>query len=218
MIHSISIANPTATLNNVAPQKKDVAEPKTELLYGRKVIVKANQKALWISRIVCALIIAAGIALIAALTTAAAITGGVSLIAAGVIFLIFSNLYLYGRAYGIEKAEKKFFSDGLKCREDFSDLKRVQWTETSKTVKIKLTKTQMGEVEKGLQDSADKLYTLSGDCKNIKDLPFLLCFEKDKGSFNVAVFDSKLKKKDFSVEIEGETGKKEIALKEDIFK
>lgn len=156
---------------------------------------------LWITRLVAATITALGIALIAALATAGAIAGGISLIILGAGLLS----YAVGMPILREKFHESWYLTEIRkkfqCAEDFTDLPKVEYLGFNKhgrmleQVRI-LLKTEQLAGEKGV---------LRGMYKD--KLSFLICFKKtaeNERQINLVTLGRQKQRKEFVVEYDGQ--------------
>ena len=213
MISSICFNN--VEVSNINSEKEKNTEPNIVVVPGLKIHVtaKINMKAMAISFLASAIIIALGVALIAAITTTAAITGGVSLIVLGLGILVISQLYQLSERIGSEKKDYQIIlKEILKSEKDFSDFPKVEWEETKEKVKIKISKEQI----KSYPTPDENIGFIPEEKPNYKKIPFVVCLE-NKCYIHVCLVDylykQKLKSKTFSVEVDG----KEFILEDSVF-
>ncbi len=191
VIENSPLLNNRIELNRVEEPKDQ--KPPMGILAGKKVYYTRDPKAVWISRIMSALIIAGGIALIAGLTTAAAITGGVVLIVVALLPMVYPP-FLTGLVKAIEDIFKEELVKKLNCKNDFSDLPALKHCSiTEKHVTIKITKEQI--------EAQHKAFIFNWN--NIQNI-VLLAHENNQATLSISIFDPKLKNKTFSFEVEGQ--------------
>ncbi|QLH36097.1 MAG: hypothetical protein HWD61_08165 [Parachlamydiaceae bacterium] len=144
---------------------------------------------------------AAGITLAAALATPGALAGGISLICFGVILWGIAELYRAGRVIVYERMSKESSYQNLGCRSDFSDLPEIEYLSEKHDVTIKLTRRQI----ESYPFKAAKIGFLPEKCENKVKHPFLLVLKQlaNQLSASVLVYDSQLKKKVFTIDLDG---------------
>lgn len=188
-------------------ENEEVRQPRNNpgLIAGKKVYVLSDAKSAWISRIVCALIVAAGIALIAAIATTGAIAGGVTLIVLGLGGLLLTEAYRADRMDKTQRIMKKHLSETLHFREDYRNVPEIGWTEDKKNVNVRLTQRQIDAYPLIEFQRPSKIFV--ANCDNKQNHPFVIIVKPDDNQHEVSaiVYDSKMKKKSFHFELNGET-------------
>ncbi len=202
MISAICIANGNIVQQNHLAEKKNIeAKPKLGVLAGKKTYIKTNPRTRWISLIASAIVVTLGITLIAAITSAGAIAGGVSLIVLSLIGCAYFNLRCYAREIALENEMKKQLSLKLKYKEDFSDLPKIHWDHPKGRVIIKITDEQIA-ANRPLPGEAKHFIA---NCKDIQELPFITTLLNKNGDIllNATVFDRHLKGEPFAFALQG---------------
>lgn len=179
---------------NTIEDKPATVEAKSGALSGRKIFVTTRARAIWIAGIASAIIVAAGIALIATLTTG----GGIAVIALGLGVLACSATHFFRTVLGNEHAIKEKLSNELGCNKNLDNLPEFIWGQTAKIVKIKITKEQIEAV------SSNSAQGFIPPRKGfIQSPPFVLEIvnKNNQKWLNAYVFDREFKTKTFVLDV-----------------
>lgn len=206
MINHLSI------LNNLVIQKPQEVDQENEAPVqweGKKVYVENNARSGWIARIASVVLIALGITLIAAVGTSGAITFGIVVIGLTSLFLFLKEIIRHNSLLLEEKNRREgenSFSKFFGCRKDYSNIPEVEWEQDKKTVTIHLTQKKIDarpHIKQGFIP----------ECADQKNHPFIVTlFPIDENKIDpfVFIYDHKIKKKDFKINLDGQS----ILLKE----
>lgn len=208
MVNAVAISN-VKLIPRAEERVAQAYHAKPVILAGKKNFLKTDLRLKLITWICTPIFIAIGIALIAAFASPVAITFGVAIIGLTLISLPF--IYRNSKKYvkSIENAVKlnlKHTLGLLEYKNDLTDLPKIEWEQTKKSVKIKVTKQRIDALKP--QKPVGFIAGYGAISEKINKLPFVVTLGQDINGqkyLSAIVFSNKLKKKDFSFEFEDYT-------------